>query len=215
MALTTANTKILTPNFAKNRLHQALLLIYALVWTWAAWEPHDRSDWLLENMLVFITAGVLWFYYKRRPLSDWSYILIFAFMVLHTVGSHYTYSLVPMGDWVKETMQFERNHYDRLVHFAFGFLLAYPIREAFMRAVQMPPRWASVFAFMAVATFSTFYEILEWAAVQVVDPAAGLAFLGTQGDVFDAQKDSALAVLGAAITLIIVFEFRWLHGKKA
>ena len=107
--------------------------IYILVWIWAAINPTYRDDWWLENILVFIFIPLLFYTYHKFRLSNVSYTLIFVFMVLHTIGSKYTYAEVPFGFWLQDLLGLSRNHFDRIVHFSFGFLLAYPIREIFMR----------------------------------------------------------------------------------
>src|SRR5689334_21441045 len=122
MAFTTATSSATQP-FGRDRLQQVLLAVYAAVWVWAAVNPVSRSDWFLENLLVFAGVAFLGWLYRTRPLSDLSSIFLTVFFVLHTVGSHYTYSQVPLGDWVKQALGLERNHYDRLVHFTFGLLL--------------------------------------------------------------------------------------------
>lgn len=203
---TTAETRE-TKRFSQNRLLQTLVLIFAVVWVWAAIAPKERSTWLLENLLIFAAVGLAIWICRVRPLSDLSNLLVVVFLIFHTVGSHYTYSLVPMGDWMKELFGFERNHYDRVIHFTFGLLIVYPMRELLGRSPSLGRKWVSVVAFMVIATFSGFYELVEWAAAAIVDPESGTAFLGTQGDEFDSQKDHALACLGAAMTLVLVQVF--------
>jgi putative membrane protein len=200
--LTTARSSSIH-RFRQNRLLQTLIAIYAGVWVWAAIAPFDRSAWMLENLLVVATIGCCVWVYRTRPLSDVSSILLTVFMIFHAIGSHYTYSLVPFGDWLKEAAGLERNHYDRIIHFSFGLLLVYPIRELFLRTDVGKSRWLGVIAFMVIATLSGGYELMEWGAAVVVDPKAGQAFLGTQGDPFDAQADHLLACIGAAVTLAI------------
>ena len=199
---TTAHTPETQP-FAKNRLLQALILIYAAVWIWAAISPVSRSDWALENILIVVAVGLSAWLCRVRPLSNFSNVLVTLFLILHTVGAHYTYSLVPLGDWIKEAAGLERNPYDRVIHFGFGLLLAYPLRELLMRVHGFARKWTGFMAFLIIATCSGFYELMEWAAAAVVDPDAGTAFLGTQGDPFDSQKDQAMAFAGALITLAV------------
>ena len=112
-----------------------LMLAYAAIWIWAAWDPVYRFDWFLENMLTIVTIIVLVASFRRLPLSDISYLLLFLFLVMHAVGGHYTYSEVPLGYWLQDAFGLSRNHFDRLVHFSFGFLLFYPMREIIMRKV--------------------------------------------------------------------------------
>jgi putative membrane protein len=199
---TTATTPRLEA-FTHNRLLQAIWAMYALVWVWAAIAPVDRSDWLLENLLVL--AGVIFagWLYRCRQLSDVSSVLAVIFLAVHTVGAHYTYSLVPLGDWLKDEFGLARNHYDRVIHFSFGLLIVYPVREVLMRRGVVARAWAGFTAFAVIATASGIYELIEWLAAVIVAPELGNAFLGTQGDEFDSQKDHALALVGALVTLAL------------
>ena len=189
--------------------HVMLLGIFAAVWIWAAIEPKYPHDWLLENYLVFVFVPVILLTGRYFRLSNLSYTLITAFMLMHVVGSHYTYAEVPFGTTLQQWFGSGRNMYDRLVHFSFGLLLAYPLREIFMRVAKARGVWAYWFPLELVLAFSAGYEIIEWRVAAEVDPAAGLAFLGAQGDVWDAQKDMALAVIGAALTLMVVALIHW------
>ena len=191
-----------------SRCHFALLAAFLAVWTWAAIHPVFPDDWWLENVLVF--AGVplivgLGFYFR---LSNLSYTLITIFMMLHAVGSHYTYAEVPFGFTLQSWFGADRNMYDRLVHFSFGLLLAFPVREVFVRITRARGFWSFYLPVELTLAFSAVYELLEWAAAAGVPPEAGLAFLGAQGDVWDAQKDMGLAGLGSivamAVTLVLV-----------
>ena len=166
-------------------------------------SPHDRFDWLLENLLVFASAPYLIYTYLRRPLSNLSYALITIFFCLHAVGSHYTYSEAPIGFWISELFGAERNHFDRIVHFSFGLLICLPLFEVINRNAQPKGRWGLVFAVLTVCALSLTYETLEWWVAAIVDPDAAMAFLGTQGDMFDAQKDGALAALGSIIAAVV------------
>jgi putative membrane protein len=123
---------------------------------------------------------------------------------LHTIGSHYTYSEVPFGDWARDVFGLARNPYDRMVHFSFGLLMLRPLRELAIRQPHSLGRFALAYLSAAsVALWSTLYEIIEWMTAAIVDPAAGTAFLGTQGDVWDAQKDTLVACTGALVALVI------------
>jgi putative membrane protein len=199
--MTTAKDAVLVP-WQRNRFLQALFVAWALVWIVAAIEPFDRFDWLLENMLVVVAAALLIWRGNRDALSDLAWLLIAVFMMLHAVGAHYTYAEAPPGFWIRDAFGLERNHFDRIVHFSFGFLLAYPLREYLARHVGGGRQLGELLSFALIATASALYEVLEWLVAAVVSPEAGMAYLGTQGDVFDAQKDTALAILGAAIMLL-------------
>ena len=201
----TSNTQ---KDFSTNKVLQGLTLICGLVWVWAAIEPVYRMDWLLENVLLFVGVALLIGIYERQPLSQLSYIFIAIFFVLHTLGAHYTYSEVPWGIWLQEITGAARNHYDRIVHFTFGLLLAYPVRELLMRHAGLRGLASYGFAFATLVATSEIYELIEWVVAILVSPEAAMAFLGTQGDAFDAQKDTSLALLGTVITLSLtrVFE---------
>jgi len=200
--ITIATDPVLVP-FSRNRLLQGLTAAFGLAWIAAAVAPLNRFDWLLENALVFLGVGLLCAYYRTRPLSDLAYLLIAAFLLLHTVGAHYTYSKVPLGFWLQETLGQDRNHFDRIVHFSFGVLIVFPVREALFRYCDAGRGLSGFAAFTVIATASLFYETIEWAVAMIISPEAAMAFLGTQGDVFDAQKDSTLAVVGAVLGLAL------------
>ena len=174
-------------------------------------SPHDRADWLLENALLFFGVGVLIATRKKLPLSKVSYTLSFLVFCLHTLGAHYTYSLVPYDAWsealtgrtLSSVTGWERNHFDRLVHLAYGLLLAYPAREVFLRVADVRGFWGYFLPTDVVMASSMLYELIEWAAAMVFGGDLGTAYLGTQGDVWDAQKDMALATLGAVIAMAV------------
>jgi putative membrane protein len=173
--------------------------------------PYDREAWVLEN--VFVLLGVIFIAatYRSIPLSRISYTLVFVFLCLHVLGSHYTYSLTPYDEWFQtvfgfsldEAMNFERNHYDRMIHFAYGLLLAYPLRELFIRIANVKGFWGYFFPLVITISSSAIYEMVECGAAEIFGGDLGIAYLGTQGDVWDAQKDMAMASLGTLIAMII------------
>lgn len=175
--------------------------------------PHDRADWLLENSLMFGALGVLVATRRKLPLSRVSYTLIFLFLCLHSVGAHYTYSLVPYDVWFEaltgRTLGDGRNHYDRLVHFCYGLLLAYPAREVFLRVADVRGFWGYFLPLDVTMATSMLYELIEWAAASAFGGELGVAYLGTQGDPWDAQKDMALATIGAIIAMSITAAINW------
>jgi putative membrane protein len=188
-----------------NQFALATLILYLVIWGWLAIDPWYRNDWLLENVLVFIIVPVLLLTHRRLPLSRISYGCIFLFLCLHTVGSHYTYAEVPYDSWfeamtgrtLSDLLGMERNHFDRLVHFTWGFLLTYPIREVVIRVSQVRGFWAFLLPLLVVISTSTIYEMIEWGASIVFGGELGMAYLGTQGDIWDAHKDTSLAILGS------------------
>lgn len=191
-----------------------LIFVFVITWVWAAINPVYPHDWLLENYLVFIFVPIILILGRWFKLSNVSYTLITIFMVLHVIGAHYTYSEVPFGYTLQEWLGASRNMYDRLVHFSFGLLFAYPVREVFIRLSQAKGVWSYYFPIDVMAALSALYEIIEWQAAKNVDPAAGLAFLGTQGDIWDAQKDMLLATGGAVIAMFIVFCINWYFNSN-
>ena len=189
----------------------ACLAAWFVVWAICAISPNDRRDWLLENLLTFAGVGALLATFRRFRFSDRAYVQITIFMMLHAVGGHYTYAEVPLGDWLKDALGLARNHFDRIVHFSFGLLMLRPMRELGFRNDPKLGRFAKLyFATAGVGLWSMVYEIAEWVVAAIVDPAAGAAYLGTQGDEWDAQKDMGLALVGALIAS--AFQFR-LDGK--
>jgi len=209
----TTSTMRIRPNFSGNLLLKILAGGYALVWIAAAINPVYPTDWMLENILVVIfLAGLVWTY-KIFPLSDLSYVLIALFMTLHTVGSHYTYAETPAGYWMQEWFGFSRNNYDRVVHFSFGLLMAYPIREIFLRVAKSKGFFSYYLPFDVTLAFSGAYEIMEMLVAIMVSPDAGDAYLGTQGDIWDAQKDMGLAALGAVACMLVTALIRTLRKK--
>ena len=192
-----------------------LSLVFIAEFLLLAVSPMDRADWLLENALVLFFAVTMALTYRSFPLSRISYSLIFIFMSLHEIGAHYTYAEVPydellisnFGFSLNEAMGWERNHFDRLVHFLYGLLLAYPVRELYCRVANARGFWAYFFPLDLTMATSMMFELFEWGAAELFGGDLGMAFLGMQGDVWDAHKDMALASLGAftamSITLLI------------
>ena len=195
-----------------------LVLLFIPIAIWASINPIDRSDWALENVLVVVFLVGLIATLGKFPLSRVSYTLIFLFLFLHEIGSHYTYALVPYDEWFKaltgstfnSLLGFERNHFDRLVHFCYGLLLAYPIREVFIRIANVKGFWSYFLPLDLTMSTSMIYELVEWGAAEAVGGELGQAYLGTQGDVWDAHKDMGLASLGAliAMTLVMILNAR-------
>lgn len=204
--ITTASSKQLTP-FRENRLLQVLTGVYAVIWIVAAIDPLFPFDWFLENILVFVYVGIMAATYRKYPFSDLSYLLMAVFLSFHAVGAHYTYSHTPIGFWMQDAFGWERNHYDRVLHFMFGLVMTYPIREMLMRWSGLAGRWLVIGSFAGAMFFSTIYETIEWFAALVVTPKAANAYLGSQGDFFDAQKDEGLTFIGALICLGLVHIF--------
>ena len=203
------------------RYPYVLLALFVVVWVVGAIRPWHLTTWVLENSLTVLFVAALVLSRKRLPLSSVSYTLIFLYLCLHTLGAHYTYSEVPYDAWSRallgkganELLGWQRNHYDRLVHFCFGLLLAYPIRELFLRVAGVRGFWGYYLPLDVTISFSAIYELIEWAAAIVFGGDTGQAYLGTQGDVWDAHKDMALATLGAVISMGVVAFINWKYDR--
>lgn len=192
------------------RLHRWLFGTYLVWWAALAIAPLHRMDWFLENILAVLLVGLMAGTYRRFQLSDLSYVLITLFMMLHAIGAHYTYEQVPAGDWMRDALGLQRNHFDRVAHFSFGLLLTYPIHELFARLARLTGFWGYYFTLTTVIALSGFFEILEAWVAQIVSPELGALYLGTQGDIWDAQHDMAAAFSGVVLctVLTVVLERR-------
>lgn len=203
MAFTVAISESRTP-FTKNTWMITFLVVFASIWLSTLIGTSDLNNWFLENTLVILFLVFLFFSYKRYQFSDLSYLLICIYLCLHVYGAKYTYAENPFGYWLKDTFHWQRNHYDRIVHFSFGFLLAYPMRELFLKWLKFPVWVSWALPIEITLSVSGWYELIEWAVADVFFPAQGDAYLGTQGDIWDAQKDMFMATLGAIIATSIV-----------
>jgi len=201
-----------------------LSALFAIFWGALAWAPLDRHDWLLENALLLVAAIVLWATRRQFVFSRVSYVLIFVYLCLHTVGAHYTYAEVPYeAAWQRLTghsfnamLGWERNNFDRLVHFSYGLLLAYPLREVFLRIADARGFWGYFLPLDFTLSTSAIYELIEWWAAEQFGGGLGIAFLGSQGDPWDAQKDMACAGLGALIAMSLTAAINlWLQRDFA
>ncbi|NDE02225.1 MAG: DUF2238 domain-containing protein [Gammaproteobacteria bacterium] len=195
---------------------QQLTVLYgafAVFWLLLAIRPIDRPTWLLENTLVFAGFGLMYAIRQQVPLTMASHLLVVIFLSLHAIGAHYTYALVPYdaafrdltGESLNDAFDLSRNHYDRLVHFCYGLLLALPVRELLMRLAGIRGFWSYFLPLDLIMSSSLFYELLEWAAAVVFGGGLGAAFLGTQGDEWDAHRDMALAGIGGLIAILIIY----------
>jgi len=182
---------------------------YVGLWCFLAIAPYDRQDWLLENLLALAAVITLLLTFRRFQFSTSSYVLITTFLTLHAIGAHYTYAEVPFGFWLQRTFELARNPFDRIVHFSYGLLLVYPLREVLVRLVGIRGFWSYYLPISGMVAQSGFFEIIEALVATVVNPELGTAYLGTQGDEWDAQKDMSAAFGGAVITsLILLFTRR-------
>jgi putative membrane protein len=192
-----------------DRYPLALLVAFIAIFAALAIAPWYRQDWLLENVLVLVAVPTLVLTHRRLRFSNLAYTCLFVFFVLHEIGAHFTYSEVPWREWLAaltgtEAANAGRNHYDRFVHFAYGLLLM-PAAVELVDA-RMTPRglWRWLTPLLFIMSHSVIYEMVEWAAAAVFGGDLGAAYLGTQGDEWDAQKDMALATAGAITGLVLL-----------
>jgi putative membrane protein len=186
------------------RYPAGLLVAFGAIWLALAIDPVFRDDWLLENAIVFAAVPLLALTARWLRFSDFAYTCLFAFFVFHAVGAHYTYSLVPYADWWQTlvgTALEGRNHYDRAVHFLYGLLVTPATVELFAHYGRYARPWHFLFPWMFMAGHAVVYELVEFAAAIVFGGDLGQAYLGTQGDIWDGQKDMALALAGSAAML--------------
>ncbi len=211
-----------TGDVAGDRYVAGLAALFAVVWLVLAIRPRHRADWALENALTVIAVLILALAYRRLALSRLSHTLLFVFLSFHVVGAHYTYSEVPYDAWVTAltgrsldaALGWQRNNFDRFVHFAYGLLLTYPVREAVVRVTGLRGFWGYFLPMDLTMSSSASYELIEWGAALVFGGDLGIAYVGAQGDPWDAQKDMSLAALGAVLaTAAIAAPHRWRSGR--
>jgi putative membrane protein len=186
-----------------------LLLSFGAIWTALAISPSYRQDWLLENVLVFVAVPLLAATSRTLRFSNHAYTCMFVFFVLHAVGAHYTYSEVPWREWLHlqdaaaGPGPANRNNYDRFVHFSYGLLMFPAVWELFAARASPQRVWRYVMPVSFLMSHAVVYELIEWGAAELFGGDLGVAYLGTQGDVWDAQKDMGLAVTGILAGLLL------------
>lgn len=163
----------------------------------SGWRPHEAATWAMEVAPVVIVLPVLWWTRQRFPLTRLLYALIFVHACVLMLGGHYTYARVPLGEWMREVFDFQRNHYDRIGHFMQGFVPAIAARELLLRHTGLQRGgWLFTLVTAVALAISAVYELIEWGAAVALGAGAD-EFLATQGDPWDTQKDMALAWFGA------------------
>ncbi|QSQ12721.1 DUF2238 domain-containing protein [Myxococcus landrumensis] len=168
-------------------------------------SPAGRLNWALEVGPGLVGIGVLAATFRRFPMSRWVYVCVFLHVLVLTYGGYYTYALTPLGDWARDTFALSRNPYDRLGHFVQGFFPAFIIREVLLRSTPLRRGgWLNFLTGSVALAISAFYELLEWWAALALDPEGGDKFLGTQGDIWDAQWDMFLALCGATLAMALL-----------
>lgn len=191
-------------SFRKNRFLVSYTMLFLVLWISTLIGTTDIKNWIMENTLVIIFLLILSLTYRKFKFSDLTYTFIFVYLSLHIYGAMYTYAENPFGYWMKDFFHFQRNHYDRIVHFSFGFMLAYPMRDFFLNKMAFPNWVGWLLPIEITLSFSCLYELVEWAVADVFFPEQGIAYLGTQGDIWDAQKDMFMAFCGAVIIIVLI-----------
>lgn len=192
-------------------MRRVLLVLFLAVFAWSMVRPHEWFTWGLEVFPAVIGLVLVVATHRRFPLTPLLIVLLFVHAVILVVGGHYTYARVPLGFWMQDAFGFTRNHYDRIGHLAQGFVPAILAREVLVRLRVVRGRgWLFAIVVSICLAFSAAYELLEW-SVSVLTGAKGDSFLGTQGDVWDTQKDMALAALGATLAQLLL---RRLHDRQ-
>jgi putative membrane protein len=198
------------------RYDLTLLMLFVLIVVVSGYSPHSRVDWALENLLVLLLVGTLVAVSGRFRLSAVSISLVFVFLCIHELGSHYTYAKVPYDQWcsaltgisLDKALGWQRNHFDRLVHLSYGLLMAYPIREVLLRLTPLRGFWLVFMALNIILSTSAIYEIVEWIGGAFLGDDTSRAFVGAQNDPWDSQKDMALAVAGAFVSECVVLLYK-------
>ncbi|MEX2052073.1 MAG: DUF2238 domain-containing protein [Candidatus Paceibacterota bacterium] len=183
------------------KYHYFLITIFTIAWILSAIGPATPQNWLQENFIVFLWVPIIIILGRYFKLSNISYTIITVFLILHLVGAHYNYGFVPFGEILGDWTGSERNQYDRLMHFLFGLLMVYPVREFFLKATNIGGFWSYFLPINIIISFSAVYEIYEWISTTTLPPELAYLFVGGT-DPWDAVKDMALALIGAVITIV-------------
>ncbi len=201
----------LKTSIRSNTLVYLFFSVFLLEFIWLAISPNSREDWLLENVLVLFFFSLVLLNFKKYTFSTLSWCLILSFLFIHEIGAHYTYSEVPYDEFFNSAFGFklnhfmgwERNHFDRLAHFAYGLLLVLPLQQICSQVSGSTSGWTYFVAVNLVMSTSLLYELIEWGAASLFGGELGIAYLGTQGDVWDAHQDMLLSIIGALLALLI------------
>jgi len=188
------------------------LTLYFLVLIITCIHPIYPDEMYLQHSVTLLVAGVLIYATFKNNLSNKSFLLIAGFMIFHIIGARWIYSYTPYDQWIKSLtgfsinryFGFQRNQYDRLIHFLFGFMMIIPLREIYSKWYASPARIATLLAFLSILSLSMIYEVFEWSISIFLSPEDVEAYNGQQGDYWDAQKDMALALAGAIIMILIL-----------
>ncbi len=201
--------------FDVSRTPRALLLTLTLLfWLAAAWSairPYNWHDYWLEMATPLALFAILAATVGRFPFTRIAYVLMFFEAVVLIIGAHYTHAKVPLFEWIREPLHLSRNHYDRFAHFFVGLSMVIPLREILRRTSPLRGAWLEAMSVVGILAWAGFYEIFEWWVAITTSPETGAAYLGTQGDEFDAQKDMLLDTIGGIAGVAL---FRGAHDRQ-
>lgn len=190
------------------------VLLFVAVWANSLIGTTDMANWIIENTLTVISLIFLISTYRAFRFNNFSYLLLCIFLCMHVYGSKYTYAENPLGFYFQEIFNSPRNQYDRLVHFSFGLLLFYPMWECFSKWLKYPKSIALSLPILVVVSVGAIYEIIEWLVADVFFAEQGISYLGTQGDIWDAQKDMAVAFAGVCIATLLFYLYNLSKRKS-
>jgi len=188
--------------------HRFICLLFAIFftyWMYGWLTCLNVEDWIIENLLVVICISLVIASHKWHRLSEFSYLCLFVFVMLHLYGAFYAYTRNNLGEWLRDTYHLARNPYDRIVHFSFGLLLAYPIREILVNKYKLTGNASWWMPIQFVFSLGTIFELIEWGVATFTDTETGETYVATQGDVWDAHKDIILALIGTTISMTILY----------
>lgn len=195
-------------NISKKHFPYILAVILSILIIWSAINPFDRTNWIAEISQIFLVFGLFSLTLNKFRFSNTSYFIMFLWLIIHTIGAHYTFEYVPI-DCITDFFGFERNHYDRLAHFAIG-LYAFPIAEYVERSKFIKNKKAIIlFSLFAIISLAGIFEVIEWVYAELFGGEQAQNFLGSQGDIWDAQKDIVADTLGAITALIVYKIISW------
>jgi putative membrane protein len=205
--LTTASTATY-PTFRENRFLHWICIGAVAAFLIAAYHPDTVFDWALENVAISVGIAMGVISYRRLPLSNLSYLLLFLFLCLHEWGAHYKYSDVPLGEWMKPWLHTQRNDFDKVAHFSFGLLFSYPMQEICIRTLRVTGPWRYYLPVECTLALSAVYEMMEAGMAQILSPQRGEEFVGMQGDIWDSQEDMLAACIGSIVAMVVLYAIR-------
>ncbi len=191
-----------------------MIVIFILIWVLTAINPVDWKDWIIENIFLVLFIGILAVLYRTFAFSNTSYLLITVFFTLHAIGAHYAYRDTPVDDLFKQIFNTKRGGYDRIVHLAFGLLIAYPIREAVIRLMKLRKIWLYAVTFATILASIALFEIIEMWVALLMSPQLAAKYLGLKGDPLDTQKDMNMALLGVLLAIGLMTFLSYLRNRK-